>query len=339
MNRVILIVSVMLLAAGLLAPVAQTTSQAQAQGGTLCFNVPNIDSCIEGRFRQYWEQNGGLAVFGFPISPPMMLRTDEGTDGTSLIQFFERSRFELHPKNNVPYDVLLSRLGDERLKQLGRNWETFPKGTQTAGCLFFAATGHSICNQEGDTGFKSYWESHGLRTPQLDKFNQSLALFGLPLSEAAIEKNASGETVLTQWFERARFEFHPANPRESKVLLGLLGNETHDTLPPPGGPCTGIDPPSGATIVPNCVKAGKSFVVEVSGFEPDQELSYWITDETGFIVGTVQSARSTVQGRFNVSIDTSSFSEVALKPGNYTFIARDVEETVLPAAAPFRVIP
>ena len=42
---------------------------AVAQGTALCFpNVPGITSCIEGRFRQYWEQNGGLAVFGYPIT-------------------------------------------------------------------------------------------------------------------------------------------------------------------------------------------------------------------------------------------------------------------------------
>ncbi len=33
-----------------------------------CFNVPGITNCIEGRFRAYWEQNGGLAVFGYPIT-------------------------------------------------------------------------------------------------------------------------------------------------------------------------------------------------------------------------------------------------------------------------------
>lgn len=38
-----------------------------------------------------------------------------------------------------------------------------------------------------------------------------------------METNASGDTVLTQWFERARFEWHPNNPDQFKVLLGLLG--------------------------------------------------------------------------------------------------------------------
>ncbi len=31
--------------------------------------------------------------------------------------------------------------------------------------------------------------------------------------------------VLTQWFERARFEYHPSNPAAYQVLLGRLGAE------------------------------------------------------------------------------------------------------------------
>ncbi len=54
----------------------------------------------------------------------------------------------------------------------------------------------------------------------------------MPLSEPQTETNAAGDTVLTQWFERARFEDHGAKG----VLLGLLGNETRaqpSLLPPP----------------------------------------------------------------------------------------------------------
>jgi ELWxxDGT repeat protein len=38
--------------------------------------------------------------------------------------------------------------------------------------------------------------------------------------------------VLTQWFERARFEWHPDKPDDFKVLLGLLGNEYNPGAPP-----------------------------------------------------------------------------------------------------------
>ncbi len=227
MRRVYLLVSALLLTVGLFTP-----RQAAAQGGPLCFNVPGITDCIEGRFHEYWAQNGGLQVFGYPISPATMQQTAEGT---FLTQYFERNRFELHPEKARPYDVLLGRLGDDRLKQLGRDWFGFPKGQPTEGCLWFGETGHSVCDQEGGVGFRSYWEGHGLQDPALSQYARSLALFGLPLSEPALETNEAGDTVLTQWFERARFEWHPGQPREFKVLLGLLGNETRDAAAEPAG--------------------------------------------------------------------------------------------------------
>ena len=200
---------------------------ASAQADRLCFDAPGITNCVEGRFREYWEENGGLPVFGYPISPAGMQQTAQGTFET---QYFERNRFELHPEQARPYDVLLGRLGDEQLLQQGREWGDFPRGQQTQRCRFFAETGHSICDQAAGIGFKSYWESYGLRIPGLDPVAQSLALFGLPLSEPAMETNADGDRVQTQWFERARLEWHPNNPDRFKVLLGLLGNEVTGNL-------------------------------------------------------------------------------------------------------------
>ncbi|MBX6341852.1 MAG: hypothetical protein IRY97_05290, partial [Thermomicrobiaceae bacterium] len=51
---------------------------------------------------------------------------------------------------------------------------------------------------------------------------ESLALFGYPISEEFRDPQ-TGLTV--QYFERARFEYHPANPDPYKVLLGRLGAE------------------------------------------------------------------------------------------------------------------
>jgi hypothetical protein len=56
-------------------------------------------------------------------------------------------------------------------------------------------------------------------------FRESVALFGYPLSEPMPETNADGDTVLTQYFERAVFEYHPDNPIEYQVLLRRLGVE------------------------------------------------------------------------------------------------------------------
>ena len=194
---------------------------ALAQGDRLCFpDVPGIGNCIEGRFREYWQQNGGLPVFGYPITAATPEQTAEGP---FLTQYFERNRFELHPEKARPYDVLLGRLGDVRLKQQGRDWTAFPKAPQSAD-RYFAETGHAIANGK----FWNYWASNGLQAPELSAFARSLALFGLPLSDPMMETNASGDTVLTQWFERARFEDHGGKG----VLLGLLGNETRGPSAP-----------------------------------------------------------------------------------------------------------
>jgi len=186
--------------------------------GQRCFNEPGIGDCIEGRFRDYWEQHGGLPVFGYPISAAAEQQTGEGTFPT---QWFERNRFELHAENAAPYDVLLGRLGDDRLRQLGRDWQSFPKASPSD-AHYFAETGHAIAHGP----FWQYWSSHGLEFDGQAGFSaaESLALFGLPLSEPAMETNAAGDTVLTQWFERARFEDH----RAKGVLLGLLGNEVRN---------------------------------------------------------------------------------------------------------------
>ncbi len=61
-------------------------------------------------FLSYWRNNGGLAIFGYPISEPFEERNQY--DGkVYLVQYFQRNRFEYHPENQPPYDVLLGRLG------------------------------------------------------------------------------------------------------------------------------------------------------------------------------------------------------------------------------------
>ncbi|HZG65490.1 MAG TPA: hypothetical protein VEZ12_02030, partial [Herpetosiphonaceae bacterium] len=81
--------------------------------------------------------------------------------------------------------------------------------------------GHAIAPQ-----FWGYYRSHGLEFGDRGmSMRESLALFGYPVSEAQMETNADGHRVLTQWFERARFEYHPSNPATSRVLLGRLGAE------------------------------------------------------------------------------------------------------------------
>ena len=175
-------------------------------------------------------------MFGNPISAPA-LETNPDTSRTGQIQWVERGRLEEHAENAAPYDVLLARLGVERLQQLGRDWQAEGRepGPKT-GCLWFPETGHNVCDQDTnessapDRGFRSYWEGEGLRGARLTHYGRSLALHGLPLTAARMETTASGQMVLTQGFERGRFEWHPDNPSGFRVVLGLLGTEVRAGL-------------------------------------------------------------------------------------------------------------
>ena len=225
--RLVLIVSLTLASLGL-----PPVSAAAAAEDETCF--PETGFCLSGRFRQFWEQHGSLAVFGFPLSPARM-EQNRDTGQEHLTQWFERTRFELHTENAPPYDVLLGRLGDERLLQLGRNWQVERRvETPMEGCLAFA-TGHTLCDQAPGQGFLTYWLTHGLADPARDAWEQAEALLGQPVSEAQSERGLDGQERLVQWFERARLEWHPTNPASYQVLLGRLGAEVqaHRTAPEP----------------------------------------------------------------------------------------------------------
>jgi hypothetical protein len=198
------------------------TSTQPAPSGERCFDETGY--CVQGRLLQYWNANGALPVFGLPITAQQR----EEIEGQALeTQWFERNRLELHPENTPPYDVLLGRLGVDVLEQQGRDWEAFPKSTPVAGCLFFEDTGHNVC---GD--ILQAWRSNGLELDGVPGISdaESLALFGLPLSDAQPETIGDQELTV-QWFERARFEVHPELDPPHNVLLGLLGRELHSEEP------------------------------------------------------------------------------------------------------------
>lgn len=162
---------------------------------------PVTGHTVSGPFLTFWQTQGGLAIFGYPL-------TDAIQGHGQTVQYFERARFELHPEYaGTPYEVELSLLGREAVA--GRTdpaFTPYPASSAappTADRVYFAATGHYLAY-----GFKQYWEAHG-----------GLAVFGYPISEEFTE---NGYTV--QYFERARFEYHPefkGTPYE--VELGRLG--------------------------------------------------------------------------------------------------------------------
>lgn len=180
---------------------------------------PETGKSVSGKFLQYWRANGGLPVFGFPITDPTE-EVDPETGKVFLTQWFERNRFELHPENaGTKYEVLLGLLGkDLRREALEVDYTFVPTTASNAkDSRFFKETGHNVSDL-----FLSYWQAKG-----------GLERFGFPISEARDEVDPeTGKVFLTQWFERARFELHPENKgTDSEVLLGLLGKQLK-TNPP-----------------------------------------------------------------------------------------------------------
>jgi hypothetical protein len=180
--------------------------QASAQGQR---SFPETGRLVRDPFLGFWDRGGGLAVFGLPLSEERQERAADGRD--YRVQWFERNRFEHHPENAPPNDVLLGLLGVEALARRGVDWRTLPRvsGAPAAGCRYFAETGHSLCPP-----FRTFWERNG-----------GLAVFGYPISEPADEPVEGGRTLSVQWFERNRFEHHPDLPAAYRVQLGRLGAE------------------------------------------------------------------------------------------------------------------
>jgi hypothetical protein len=210
----------LLLALGSLLPVAALTAAAPmtpdeqvmaSTAPTEPYFFKETGHYLSGRFRQYWEDRGGLFVFGFPLTKTYY---EVSTDGkTYLTQYFERARFEYHPENanNQPYDVLLTLVGNEVTANRKGEAPFQPVANPNDGRAYFSETGHTLGGL-----FLQFWQKWG-----------GLQNFGFPLSEQFDEVNSvDGKTYTVQYFERGRWELHPeiSNP-DYAVLLGLMGLE------------------------------------------------------------------------------------------------------------------
>ena len=150
-----------------------------------CF--PETGQCVQEPFLTYWRTHGGLAIHGYPLSTASPEQLEDGK--TYTVQYFERSRFELHPENaGTPFEVLLGQFG--RLLYLTDPGQPLASAAAPLpGATYFNATGHNLRG-----GFLAYWEANG-----------GLAQFGYPISEELRERLENGQEYTVQYFERARF--------------------------------------------------------------------------------------------------------------------------------------
>ena len=167
---------------------------------------PETNQTISGLFLDYWNEHGGLAQQGYPISG-LFGEISDLNGKPYTVQYFERAVFEYHPENQAPYNVLLSQLG--RLQYRSKYPAGAPNQTPNkTGGSYFAETEHWVGGK-----FWAYWQSHG-----------GLAQQGYPISDEFTEVSDLNKKPYTvQYFERAVFELHPENQPPYEVLLSQLG--------------------------------------------------------------------------------------------------------------------
>ena len=157
---------------------------------------PETDMSVSFGFKRFFEERGGLDIFGYPITPEIQ-------EHGFTVQYFQRARFEYHPEHaGTRYEVQLGLLGDILTSD-----REFPKAAPvvtTADQRYFPETGHVVSG-----AFLRFFNTRG-----------GLDIYGYPVSED-IEEN--GRSV--QYFQRSRFEYHPQLPEIYQITLGLLGEE------------------------------------------------------------------------------------------------------------------
>ena len=205
MVRIVLVVVALLAGgAGYYAGSAQLLApQPVVASGAACVTFPETGKQVCDRFLEYWQQNGGLALNGYPLTSERRGRLEDGNE--YIVQYFERVRLEYHPELAPPNDVLLGQFG-RRIHPADPPVPP-PGGPITQDGLYFTATGHYVPGR-----FFAFWNANG-----------GLRQFGYPLSEAFEETLEDGRVYRVQYFERARFEYHPEHAPPSDVLLGQFG--------------------------------------------------------------------------------------------------------------------
>src|SRR5690242_14820255 len=219
-----------------------TSAQAQSRG----LGPASIQ--VSGRFLEEWSRQGSDAdsvyVNGWPITNrrPEISLTDGKTYDT---QWFERARYEAHPENKAPYDVLLGLLGVTLTEGRGAIDPATKKVRNASDAAFVGIDKPADVDNKTKVWFQE--TKHSVSGKILDYWNRygGLKQFGFPLSEQFNEISATdGKTYAVQYFERNRFELHPEKAAPYEVELGLLGVQQYklqaiagDKLPfaPPAG--------------------------------------------------------------------------------------------------------
>jgi hypothetical protein len=155
---------------------------------------PETGHTVKGEFLNAYERvTNPLLLYGFPI-------TESFNDPIyGILQYFQKARFEYHPDLPAGQRVQVSPLG----VYLYQPEPSLPSGDNLDRCRQFP-NGFQVC-----LAFLDFYDANG-----------GQAVFGWPISNF---ENHNGR--ISQYFEKARFEWHPEFPPGQRVVLGDLGSE------------------------------------------------------------------------------------------------------------------
>jgi len=237
-----------------------SAASSQAQGGN-CEYFPETGHHVCEEFLQFFQTRGALEVFGYPLTEAF-----EDPRQQRMVQYFQRTRMELHPNNADPYKVQLGLLADEL------NY-SFPKAAPEQIPAFnsnlhhyFPETGHVV-----SYAFLEYFRGKG-----------GLDIFGYPRSEFMYE-----DGYIVQYFQRARMEWHPENHSGPQMQLTNLGEMYIERFGVPSGvqgplpPATGGGEPPSEPQKPRVTRLNVSASVRnvITGRQGVQTVFVYITDQ------------------------------------------------------------
>ncbi|MBP7686324.1 MAG: carboxypeptidase regulatory-like domain-containing protein [Thermoflexales bacterium] len=223
-------------------PVAQAQSPQQQEQ-----YFPETRHLVSGEFFNFFNQHGGLKVFGYPI-------TGEFDWRGRRIQYFQKARLELHPEQPYPYRVQLGLLGEE----LGYRRAGVPAVTSDQYRRFYPETQHILAY-----AFLTFYDANG-----------GLDIFGYPITEFMLENGR-----IVQYFQRAKMEWHPELSGDQRVQLGDLGL-LHFAVGGFDPRLRDPEPPRASmTVVPISLKAATSVKQPIIGRTGTQTVYVFVVDQ------------------------------------------------------------
>jgi LPXTG-site transpeptidase (sortase) family protein len=239
----------LLLVAAALLPAGAVPVDANTRAGTPML-FAETGHTLAYAFREFFERQGGLPIIGLPISEVFL------EDGRP-VQYFERARLEWHASSST---VQAGHLGRWAAEGLTGEPAFAPLPFAPGNAAFFPQTGHSLGGS-----FLSFWQNNG-----------GLATFGYPISEPFPQvSEIDGQTYMVQYFERARFEFHPEQPPRYQVLLSHLGRQYLAAFPPPAW---ALEPVQSARQAWDAVRPSHIAIPRIGVDTPVVEIGYTATE-------------------------------------------------------------